>query len=70
LKRVAKSRGSELASIAKALSYPRAQSSGGVSESGGPVCLEGVKEQDRDQKDLSQSNSIVEGECPLQVSTF
>jgi DNA-binding transcriptional MerR regulator len=70
LKRAAKSRGSELASVTKALSYPRAQSSGGVSRSGGPFCLEGVKKQDGDQKDLSQSNSIVEGECPLQVSTF
>jgi hypothetical protein len=70
LKRAAKSRGSEVASVTKALSYPRAQSSGGASGSGGPFCLEGVKEQDGDQKDLSQSNSIVEGECPLQVSTF
>jgi DNA-binding transcriptional MerR regulator len=48
LKKAAKSRGSELASVTKALSYPRAQSSGGVSGLGGPFCLEGVKEQDGD----------------------
>jgi DNA-binding transcriptional MerR regulator len=35
LKRAAKTRASELASITKALSYPRAQSSGGVSGLGG-----------------------------------
>jgi hypothetical protein len=70
LKRAAKSRGSKLASNTKALSYPCAQSSGGVPRSGGPFCLEVVKEQDGDEKDLSQSNALVEGECPLQVSTF
>jgi hypothetical protein len=70
LKRAAKTRASELASVTKALSYPRAQSSGGVSGSGGPFCLEGVKEQDGDEVDLRQCRSTVEGECPLQVSTF
>jgi hypothetical protein len=44
LKRATKTRALELASVTKALSYPRAQSSGGVSGSGGPFCLEGVKE--------------------------
>jgi hypothetical protein len=34
LKKAAKTRASELASVTKALSYPRAQSSGGVSRSG------------------------------------
>jgi hypothetical protein len=70
LKRAAKTRASELASITKALSYPRAQSSGGVSGSGGPLCLEGVNEQEGDEVDLRQCNSVDEGECPLQVSTF
>jgi hypothetical protein len=70
LKRAAKTRASELASITKALSYPRAQSSGGISGLGGPFCLEGVKEQDGDEVDLRQYNPKVEGECPLQVSTF
>jgi hypothetical protein len=70
LKRAAKTRASELASITKALSYPRAQSSGGVSGSGGPFCLEGVKEQDGDEVDLRQCRSMVEGECPVHVSTF
>ena len=65
LKRAAKSRGSKLTYVIKALSYPRAQSSGGVSGLGGPFYLEGIKEQDGDQKDLSQSNSIVEGEYLL-----
>jgi hypothetical protein len=65
LKRAAKTRASELASVTKALSYPRAQSSGGVSGSGGPFCLEGVKEQDGDEVDLRQYRSMVEGECPL-----
>jgi hypothetical protein len=44
LKKATKTRALELASITKALSYPRAQSSGGVLGSGGPFCLEGVKE--------------------------
>jgi hypothetical protein len=44
LKRAAKTRASELASITKALSYPIAQSSGGVSGSGGPFYLERVKD--------------------------
>jgi hypothetical protein len=70
LKRAAKSRGSELASITKALSYPCALSSGGVPSLGGLFCLEVVKEQDGDEKDLSQGNAITKGECPLQVSTF
>jgi hypothetical protein len=70
LKKAAKTRASELASITKALSYPRAQSSGGVSGSGGPFCLKGVKEQEGDEVDLRQYNSMDEGECPLQVSTF
>jgi hypothetical protein len=70
LKRAAKTRTSELASVTKALSYPRAQSSGGVSGSGDPFCLEGVKEQDGNEVDLRQCSSKVEGECPLQVSTF
>jgi hypothetical protein len=70
LKRAAKTRASELASVTKALSYPRAQSSGGVSGSGGPFCLEGVKEQDADEVDLRQCRSTVEGKCPLLVSTF
>jgi hypothetical protein len=70
LKRAAKTRALELASVTKALSYPRAQSSGVVSGSGGPFCLEGVKEQDGDEGDLRQCRSMVEGECPLQVSTF
>jgi hypothetical protein len=70
LKRAAKTRASKLASVTKALSYPRAQSSGVVSGLGGPFCLEGVKEQDGDEVDLRQCRSMVEGECPLQVSTF
>jgi hypothetical protein len=70
LTRAAKTRASELASVTKALSYPRAQSSGGVSGSGGPFCLEGVQEQDGEEVDLRQYRSMVEGECPLQVSTF
>jgi hypothetical protein len=70
LKRAAKTRASELASVTKALLYPRAQSSGGVSGSGGPFCLEGVKEQDGNEVDLRQCNSMVERECFLQVSTF
>jgi hypothetical protein len=65
LKRAAKTRASKLTSVTKALSYPRAQSSGGVSGSGGPFCLEGVKEQDGDEVDLRQCRSTVEGECPL-----
>jgi DNA-binding transcriptional MerR regulator len=65
LKRAAKTRASELASVTKALSYPRAQSSGGVSGSGGPLCLEGVKEQDGDEVDLRQCSNIGEGECPM-----
>ena len=69
LKRVAKTRTSELASVTKALSYPRAQSSG-ISGLSGPFCLEGVKEHDGDEVDLRQCNSMVEGECPIQVSTF
>jgi hypothetical protein len=44
LKRAAKTKALELASVTKALSYPRAQSSGGVSGLGGPFCLEGIKE--------------------------
>jgi hypothetical protein len=39
LKRASKTRASELASVTKALSYPIAQSNGGVSGSGGPFCL-------------------------------
>jgi hypothetical protein len=70
LKRSAKTRASELASVTKALSYPRAQSSGGLSGSGGPLCLEGVKEQDGDEEDLRQCSYKGEGECPVQVSTF
>jgi hypothetical protein len=70
LKRAAKTRASELPSVTKALSYSRAQSSGGVSRSGGPFCLEGVKEQDGDEVDLRQYNSMDEGECPFQVSTL
>jgi hypothetical protein len=70
LKRAAKTTASELASVTKALSYPRAQSSGGLSGLGGPFCLEGVKEQDGEEVDLRQCRSMVEGECPLQVSTF
>jgi hypothetical protein len=70
LKTAAKTRASKLASVTKALSYPRAQSSGGVSGSGGPFCLEGVKEQDGEEVDFKQCRSMVEGECPLQVSTF
>jgi hypothetical protein len=70
LKRAAKTRASELASVTKALSYSRAQSIGGVSGSGGPFCLEGVQEQDGEEEDLRQCRSMVEGECPLQVSTF
>ena len=53
LKRAAKSRGSKLASITKALSYTCALFSGGVLGSGGPFCLEVVKKQDGDEKDLS-----------------
>jgi hypothetical protein len=52
LKRSAKTRASELAFVTKALSYPRPQSSGGISGSGGQFCLEGVKEQDGDEVDL------------------
>jgi hypothetical protein len=70
LKRVAKSRGSELASVTKALTFPFAQSSSGIQGSGGPICLDVVKEQDGDEKDLSQGNAIIEGEYILQVSTF
>jgi DNA-binding transcriptional MerR regulator len=64
LKRAAKTRVSELASVTKALSYPRAQSSGGVSESGGPFCLEGVKQQDGDEVDLRQCSYMVEKNVP------
>jgi hypothetical protein len=70
LMRAVKTRASELASVTKALFYPRAQSSGGLSGSGGPFCLEGVKQQDGDEVDLRQCRSTVEGECSLQVSTF
>jgi DNA-binding transcriptional MerR regulator len=70
LKRVAKSRGSELASVTKALSFPFAQSSSGINGSGGPISLNIVNEQDGDEKDLSQGNAIIEGEYILQVSTF
>jgi DNA-binding transcriptional MerR regulator len=70
LKRVAKSRGSELASTTKALSFPFAQSSSGINGSGGPISLNIVNEQDGDEKDLSQGNAIIEGEYILQVSTF
>jgi hypothetical protein len=70
LKRAAKTRASELASVTKALSYPRAQSSGGASGSDGPLRLEGVQEQDGDEVNLIECNSMVEGECPLQVGTF
>jgi hypothetical protein len=70
LKRAAKSRGSELASVTKALSFPFAQSSSGINGSGGPISLDIVNEQDGDEKDLSQGNAIIEGECILQVSTF
>jgi hypothetical protein len=70
LKRAAKTRASKLTSVTKALSYPRAQSSGGVLGSSGPFCLEGVKEQDDEEVDLRQYRSMVEGDCPLQVSTF
>jgi hypothetical protein len=70
LKRSAKTRASKLTSVTKALSYPRAQSSGGISGSGGPLYLEGVKEQDSDEVDLRQCSYIGEGECPVQVSTF
>jgi DNA-binding transcriptional MerR regulator len=44
LKRAAKSRDSDLASITKALSYPCAQSSSCDPGSGGPLCLEVVRE--------------------------
>jgi hypothetical protein len=70
LKRAAKTRASELASVTKALSYPRAQSSGGASGSDGPLRLEGVREQDGDEMNLIECNSMVEGKCPLQVGTF
>jgi hypothetical protein len=70
LKKAAKSKGSKLASVTKALSYSYALSSSGVPGSGGPFSLEVVKEQDGDEKDLSQGNAITEGECLLQVSTF
>jgi hypothetical protein len=32
--------------------------------------LRDVKEQDGNEVDLRQCNSMVEGECPLHVSTF
>jgi DNA-binding transcriptional MerR regulator len=70
LKRAAKSRGSKLASVTKALSFPFAQSSSGINGSGGPISLNIVNEQDGDEKDLSQGNAIIEGEYILQVSTF
>jgi hypothetical protein len=65
LKRAEKSRGFELASVTKALSYPCAESSGGVPKSSIPLCLEVVNEQDGDEKDLSQGNAIVDGESLL-----
>jgi DNA-binding transcriptional MerR regulator len=70
LMRAAKSRGSELASVTKALTYPLAQSSNGVHGSGGPVCLEVVKEKDGDENDQTKDNAIIDTECILQVSTF
>jgi DNA-binding transcriptional MerR regulator len=69
LKRAAKSRGSELASVTKALSFPFSQSSSGLNESGGPISLDIVFEQDV-EKDLSHGNASTEGERILQVSTF
>jgi hypothetical protein len=69
LKRAAKSRGSELASVTKALSFPISQSSSGLNESGGPISLDIVFEQDV-EKDLSHGNASTEGERILQVSTF
>jgi DNA-binding transcriptional MerR regulator len=70
LKRAAKSRGFELASVTKALSFLFAQSSSGINGSGGPISLDIVIEQDGIEKDLSQGNASTEGECILQVSTF
>jgi DNA-binding transcriptional MerR regulator len=70
LKRAAKSRGSELASVTKALSFPFAQSSSGINGSGGPISLDIVNEQDGVEKDLSQGNAIIEGECILQMRIF
>jgi hypothetical protein len=70
LKRAAKSRESDLASVTKALSYPCAHSSGCDPGSGGPLCLEIVREQDGDEKDLRQGNAVVEGDFLPQVSTI
>jgi hypothetical protein len=59
-------RGREVqASVTKALTFPFVQSSSGIQGSGGPICLDVVKEQDGDEKDLSQGNAIIEGECIL-----
>jgi hypothetical protein len=69
LKRAARSSGFELASVTKALSYPSTQSGDGGGASVGPICLEVVKEQDGEVKDLSQGIVLVEVECPLKVST-
>ena len=69
MKRVARSSGFELASITKPLSYPSTQSSGAAGTSGGPICLKVVREQDGEEKDLSQGIVLVEVECLLKVST-
>jgi DNA-binding transcriptional MerR regulator len=70
LMRAAKSRGSELASVTKALTYQLAHSSSGVHGSGGHVCLEVVQEKDGDENVLTKDNAINDTESTHQVSTF
>jgi hypothetical protein len=68
--RIAKARIFELASVTKALSYPRGLSSGCAAGSGGPHCFDIVEEHDGESMELSHGNVIIDGDCPLKVRNF
>jgi hypothetical protein len=69
-KRTTKAGISELASVTKALSYPRGLSNSCVAGSGGSHCLDIVEEHDGESMELSHGNVIIDIDCSLKVRYF
>jgi hypothetical protein len=69
-RRTAKAGGSELASVTKALSYPRALPSGGGAGAGGPHGFDILEEDDGKRLELSHDNVLLHRDCLLKVRIF
>jgi hypothetical protein len=69
-RRTAKAGRSELASVTKALLYPRTLPSGSAAGSCGPHCFDILEEDDGKRLELSHDNVLLHRDCLLKVRIF